>query len=241
MSQSRPHRRGRGGQGGHEPRTRLRTRELRALELSNLGWSQHRIAADLGISQAAVSKLLKRAETRQLRELADTLERQKARQTARLEHQYTEATHAWERSKGDATRKRQRKTQDGHGGADATVAEIVVENQHGDPRYLEAARKALADIRKLWGLEAPRQLKVLTRNPYDGLTEEALRQELTRQTALLGAAEGATPSTTHALPDAGHVNALSADLMAPDQETGDGNQNRIPHPPNSAAGRAPQD
>jgi predicted transcriptional regulator len=37
-------------------------RELRAMELTNQGWSQHQIAADLGISQAAVSQLLKAGE-----------------------------------------------------------------------------------------------------------------------------------------------------------------------------------
>src|SRR5204863_3757960 len=37
-------------------------------------WSQPQIAADLGISQAAVSKLLKRIDTRLLRELAESAE-----------------------------------------------------------------------------------------------------------------------------------------------------------------------
>ncbi len=73
-------RRGRGGHRGHEPRARIRTRELRAMELATLGWSQHQIAADLGISQAAVSKILTRVELRLLRELAATVERQKVRQ-----------------------------------------------------------------------------------------------------------------------------------------------------------------
>ena len=59
-------RRGRGGKGGHEPRARIRTRELRAMELTVLGWSQHQIAADLGVSQAAVSKILARVELRVL-------------------------------------------------------------------------------------------------------------------------------------------------------------------------------
>ena len=42
-------RRGRGGQGGHDPRARIRTRELRVMELTVVGWSQHQIAADLGV------------------------------------------------------------------------------------------------------------------------------------------------------------------------------------------------
>src|SRR5262245_15935305 len=145
--------RGRGGQGGHEPRTRIRTRELRAIELAVLGRSQQETAAELGMSQAGVSKLLKRVETRLLREMTEALERQKVQQTLQLKHQYAEAVGAWEASKADRTRKRQRKTQgDGRGQA-TTVAEVVVQNQHGDPRYLEAARRSLADLRKLWGLE----------------------------------------------------------------------------------------
>jgi uncharacterized protein with von Willebrand factor type A (vWA) domain len=191
-------RRGRGGQGGHEPRARIRTRELRALELATLGWPQHQIAADLGISQAAVSKILKRIELRLLKDMTETVERQKARQTVRLEHLFAEAMGAWEHSKTDSTRRRQRKTQAGTGGAGATVAEIVTENQHGDPRYLDEARKALADHRKIWGLDAPQKVDVrASRNPYADMTEEALRAELARQAGLLVAAD------TSAIPIAG--------------------------------------
>jgi len=201
MSTSPRGRRGRGGQGGHEPRTRVRTRELRALELATLGWSQHHIAADLGISQAAVSKILKRVELRLLRELSETIDRQKARQTVRLEHLFAEAMAAWERSKADSTRRRQRKTQSGGGGAGATIAEIVSENQHGDPRYLDEARKALTDHRRIWGLDAPQKVDVQARNPYADMTDDDLRAELARQARLLlvgdvPAAPVATPSAT---------------------------------------------
>ncbi len=179
-------RRGRGGHGGHEPCARIRTRELRVMELTVLGWSQHQIAHDLGVSQAAVSKILRRAEERVLRELCTIVERQKVRHTLRLEHLFAEAIHAWGDSKADSTRRRQRKTQPGHGGTGATVAELVVQNQHGDPRYLDEARKALADHRKLWGLDAPQKVDVhASRNPYDEMSEEALREELARQTRLL--------------------------------------------------------
>jgi DNA-binding CsgD family transcriptional regulator len=190
MITTRRRRRGRGGQGGHDPRARIHTRERRAMELAVLGWSQPQIAADLGISQAAVSKLLKRIETRLLRELAETVQRQKARQTLRLEHLFAEAMRAWNESKADTTRRRQRQTQGGDGGAGATVAELVVENQHGDPRYLDEARKALADQRKLWGLDAPQKVDLhASRDPYDDMPEAALRAELARQSQLLGVAD----------------------------------------------------
>jgi hypothetical protein len=171
---------------------RIRTRELRIMELTVLGWSQHQIADDLGISQAAVSKILRRVEERVLRELSTIVERQKVRHALRLEHLFAEAMRAWTDSKADSTRRRQRKTDTGHGDTGATVAELVVENQHGDPRYLDEARKALADHRKLWGLDAPQKVDVRAgRNPYDGMSEDALRDELARQARLL---ESAAPA-----------------------------------------------
>jgi hypothetical protein len=190
-------RRGRGGQGGHEPRARIRLRELRATELTVLGWSQHRIAADLGVSQAAVSKILQRIDRRLLQEMRERAEHHKARHTLRLEHVFAEAMHAWDASKADTTRRRQRKTRSGTGDAEGTVAEVVVQNQHGDPRYLEEARKALGDQRKLWGLDAPQKLDVrATRSPYEGMSDEALRLELTKQARLLTVGDITPPAAT---------------------------------------------
>ena len=108
----------------------------------------------------AVSKILSRLEQRALEELVDRVERQKARQTLRLDYLYWESLRAWDASKTDATRRVQRKTDRGPGTPGATVAQLVVETQHGDPRYLELARKALADQRTLWGLDAPQKLDV---------------------------------------------------------------------------------
>ena len=217
MSDTLRHRRSRGGQRGHEPQARIRTRELRAMELRVLGWSQPQIAADLGITQAAVCKLLKRVETCFLRELAETVGRQQARQALRLEHLFAEAMRAWHESKADSTRRRQRKTQGGDG-LDATVAEIVVENQHGDPRYLDEARKTLADARKLLGLDAPQKVDLrASRDPYDDMTEEALRAELARQTQLLGVA---TPTVIDVVPtDAGTADRPTTNAVTPDPST----------------------
>src|SRR5262249_16769555 len=77
-------------------------------------------------------------------------------------------------------------------------AEIVIENQHGDPRYLAEARKALADYRKVWGLDAPQRLEVRPlRNPYADLSDEELQTALERQAQLLSvttAPHGTTPA-----------------------------------------------
>ena len=151
---------GRGGQGGREPRATVQARALRVLDRSVAGLSQREIAAEEGLTQGAVSKILSRLEQRALEELVDRVERQKARQTLRLDYLYRESLRAWDASKTDATRRVQRKTDRGPGTPGATVAQLVVETQHGDPRYLEVARKVLADQRRVWGLDAPQKLDV---------------------------------------------------------------------------------
>ncbi len=225
MSNTPRRRRGRGGQRGHEPRARICTREVRAMELRVQGWSQPQIAADLGITQAAVCKLLKRIETRHLRELTETLGRQRARQALRLEHLFAEAMRAWNESKADSTRRRQRQTQ-GSGSAGATVAEIVVENQHGDPRYLDEARKLLADSRKLLGLDAPQKVDLrASRDPYDDMTDEALRAELARQTQLLGVANPTVIDVVTT--DAVTADPPNSNAVTPDPSTS--SEKEMPH------------
>lgn len=118
------------------------------------GRTQHQIAEALGISQPAVSKIVRRREERLLADVSQRVERQRVRQTLRLEHIYGQAMQAWQDSKQDGLRRRQRKTE-GRAGDSSTVAELISENRHGDPRYLDEARKALADLRKAWGVDAP--------------------------------------------------------------------------------------
>ena len=185
---------GRGGQGGREPRATVQARALRVLDRSVAGLSQREIAAAEGLSQSAVSKILRRLETRALQELVDRVEQQKARQSLRLDYLYGESLRAWAASKADATRRVQRTTQAGAGGAGgATVAQLVVETQHGDPRYLEVARKVLADQRRVWGLDAPQKLDVrATEGPFDAMSDEALAEVLAHQRQLLASLDAAT-------------------------------------------------
>ena len=189
----RPHR---GGQGGYEPRARILGRERRAVELAIEGHSQHEIAAELRVSQAAVSKILRRADERALAEITDRVERHKVRQSQRLERIYVQATRAWEASKADTTRRRQRKSDpDGSGSGDGqTVAEIVIETRHGDPRYLDVSRRTLADLRKVWGLDAPQQVDVRNRDGLDHLSEAELIERLRQQDALLERSQPKTAS-----------------------------------------------
>lgn len=178
------HVKGRGGKGGYEPRTQIRIRESRVLELVLEGCTQHQIADALEISQPAVSKIVRRVEERLLADLAYKVERQRARQTLRLEHVYGQAMQAWKESKQEAVRRRQRKT-DHPGGAGSTIAELVSENSHGDPRYLDEARKALTDLRKVWGVDAPERVSIDSVSHFASMSDEALALELNRQLRLV--------------------------------------------------------
>jgi hypothetical protein len=148
------------------------------------GHTQHHIAETLGISQPAVSKIARRVEERLLADLSQKVERHRARQTLRLEHIYGQAMQAWQESKQEGLRRRQRKTEQA-GGTGSTVAELISENRHGDPRYLDEARKALSDLRKVWGVDAPERVAIDTVTHFASMTDEALELELVRQLRLV--------------------------------------------------------
>ena len=99
----------RGGKGGSEPRARLVTRRVRAWDRSIQGASQRAIAAELGVSQPAVSKMLRRTAAEILADLTEQAEVHHARHVQRVEHVVAESLAAWERSKQDRTQRRHRR------------------------------------------------------------------------------------------------------------------------------------
>jgi transcriptional regulator with XRE-family HTH domain len=157
------------------------------VDLANRGYTQEDIAAELQVTQAAVSKILRRVQDRALQELTTRIAREKVRQTSQLQYVVRESLRQWEQSKADATTRRQRKTgaEGEGGGAGGTVAEITVASRHGDPRFLDVARRALADQRRIWGLDAPRQVQVQEGDPYAALSEAELLDLIAEQDALL--------------------------------------------------------
>lgn len=144
--------RGRGGKGGHESRIQIRRREELVVRLSSAGKTQDEIAQIAGVSQAAVSKILQRIDERWGRENVDTVQRLKAELIRNLKHVHRESLRAWELSKAQRTRRRQRRSANGGYTPEATVAEVIVEDSHGDPRYLETARRALTDLGRVVGV-----------------------------------------------------------------------------------------
>jgi hypothetical protein len=147
------------------PRQVTIEREIRAWDLSRQCWTQERIAEELGIDQSAVSLALRRVERRALEQLSECVLEVKARQTFQLENIANEAMDAWERSKLDAeaTETTEEETVlEGAGGGQEIPAtnrktKRSRKGQTGDPRHLDNVMKALAEIRTIWGVEAPKR------------------------------------------------------------------------------------
>lgn len=157
-----------------------RERERRAWELRQKSWTEQRIADALGIDQATVSRMLRRVEDKLAKEFAAGAERIKAQHTARLEHIADEAYQAWERSQENAETETVVNEVVSLQGTEETlddeqqpvrVKKCVVpadkatttrtsKGQAGDPRFLDQARGALADIRDIWGVESPKRTDV---------------------------------------------------------------------------------
>ncbi len=154
--------------GGRVPIELARKREQVAFELAaTRGLTETQIAEELAkqglgeVTQQAVSKMLQRVEERMLKEMSDKIKTKKIRHEAALMKIYHDSMAAWEESKKPQKSLTTKHGPSGDNGEPGQVKESqsVLRDQDGDPRYLEQARQALADIRKMWGMDEPAQNK----------------------------------------------------------------------------------
>ncbi len=142
------------------------------------GWTHEMIADELGLERSTITKMLGRLSQAASKELTSTVIEEKYAQLAQLRHVIAEATEAWERSKQVDKTMTTRNNQTTERGKTTTLpgGEVTVRVQEtdGDPRYLEVANKARADIRKLLGLDAP--TKIINLDRLDNATDEQLER-----------------------------------------------------------------
>lgn len=116
------------------------------------GWTQARIADELKLHVSTICRVLAKLSDRYLKEVLEDVGRVKVQQTLMLEHIVSESLDAWERSKEPARRATLKK---GAGEGNQNAETQSVEEQIGDTVFLDSARAALADMRKIWGADAP--------------------------------------------------------------------------------------
>jgi DNA-binding CsgD family transcriptional regulator len=149
--------------------------EERAYKLRLRGRPVVEIAAELGVSDRQVRTYLRRVEDRMKADLiARDGEAGVLKQYAVLSFIVDEALEAWEKSKAPSVTRSASREKDAEGNTVKTRVSETVEEQVGNPAYLDAAMKALKSIRELLGLDAPTVHRILHQ---DATQDEAERLE----------------------------------------------------------------
>ena len=129
-------------------------RDERIWHLLAKGWTQVRIAAELDVDQSTVSRAINRVSARRLADLPAQVDQRRMEDHDGLCFMLDEALQSWEKSK---VRRRKRKPTDPPAKPDDKDPDWITEECEGNPKYLESARSIRADLRKLWGLDAPQK------------------------------------------------------------------------------------
>lgn len=124
-------------------------RDITIYEAVCAGRSQVDVGKEHKLSRQRVCQIVQAVETWLVPQMVERVRELKTRHTTSLEHVFREAMGAWEKSKGDRLKFRRGSTANGE------IDETTREQSCGDPRFLDAAMKALTDIRKMWGANEP--------------------------------------------------------------------------------------
>jgi len=182
------------------PRSVVVERKKRAWELAQEGWSETRIALELGVDQSTISRYLTSLAKRTLTQLEDEVIRAKATQLRQLEHVIDEAFQAWRTSKTPEQTISKRIVpgdidEEGNRGEPQEIVTTRVRGQTGDPRHLRTALDAMADVRKLLGLDKSEvSQEMLTMGDvqkiFDGLPSGAQTAYLRLVELVIGRSDG---------------------------------------------------
>ncbi|WJW70321.1 helix-turn-helix domain-containing protein (plasmid) [Candidatus Chlorohelix allophototropha] len=127
------------------------------------GWSQARIAAELGVSQSTVSREIRRISTEWQQQYLGDYEVMVRKQLIEIDNVIAEAYAAWERSQQKhASQTRQVLESTGEAGSEANgrlqqfgTLKVTVSDEVGDVAFLELIRDMLAQKAKLLDLNSP--------------------------------------------------------------------------------------
>ena len=141
---------------------------IRLAELYLKGWSQRRIAADIGVSQAQINKDLKKLRAEWLQSALVDFDAAKARELAKIDALEARAWEAFEASAGKKVRTTKEKST---GGKDGGRSRVVVneEESAGDPRFLDRVSWCIEKRCRIFGIDAPTKISPTTPDGKEAL------------------------------------------------------------------------
>lgn len=149
--------RGRGGGAKHKHPTPWEPspEHMEWFSLYSKGEHSHRdIAEKVGVTRQAVSHAIKEISKWLVPKFMDGIREIRSQHTEHLMHIFHEAMRAWSKSKEVEVVEMDRVSNDDN------VHQITKKQPTGNAGYLTEARAALAEIRKIWGADAPQQIEV---------------------------------------------------------------------------------
>lgn len=160
----------------------VEARETEAWRLRCLGWTQAKIGKKLGVTNAAVSLMLKRIVNKAVLDMEYEVKKEMLTQATQLRHIVSESLDAWENSKIGT--KRISKTITGinkpNSKDNSLEAENIITKQDllengGNPQFLRTAMEAMGDIRTLFHMDVT-QVKLVDWEQYvpDGYDSDAI-------------------------------------------------------------------
>jgi hypothetical protein len=133
------------------------------------------VGKDIGATRQSISLICHKMDNYLLPIHMDRVRALKSEHTEKLTHIYCEAMAEWRRSKQNAEMVSEKLKTNGE---EKTETTKTTKGQCGDARYLEAAMKALQDIRKIWGADAPIEMRFMGELRVAGKPIEEANREL---------------------------------------------------------------
>lgn len=132
-------------------KTEIATRRNQVAEMYLRGEYQTKIAEELGVDQATVSRDLSALRKEWLDRSINHFDQKKAIELAKLDQLELTYWDAWERSKENAETRIERNTFKG------LYIETKIEGQVGNPAFLEGVLKCITKRCEILGLDAPKK------------------------------------------------------------------------------------
>lgn len=156
-------------------------RDLEVYSKLTQGFTTREVAAEHGIDHTTVSRIGHAVDKWLRPQWMEHILDIRVRHCESLMHVFQEAMAAWEKSKTDAVTITEKSgNSGGEKGGPYDEKATQTKAQAGNPSFLAEARSALAEVRKIWGADAPAKTEVSTGGGFGGKPLDEMRADYYR-------------------------------------------------------------